>query len=312
MKVLVTGGAGYIGSVIVQILLAEGNQVRILDDLSTGHREAIPDNVDFIESSLLDSAALELALTNIDGVIHCAGKSLVSESVSNPEKYHLNNVEGSAQLIAAMKEQGVRRIVFSSSAATYRSQDDPLTEESDELPSNPYGMSKLLVDQMLLESGFEGASLRYFNVAGAHFNGKHWFGERHSPESHLIPNVLSATPEQPLQVFGDDWPTTDGTCVRDYIHVADLARAHLLALNHQGFDICNLGSGSGSSVSQVIETASRVLERQIPKKIRPRREGDPAVLVASYEKAHRLWGWKPEKTLMEMIADVESFTRQPW
>lgn len=312
MHVLVTGGAGYVGSAIVHCLLAENHDVRVLDDLSTGHREAVPSNTELIEGSLLDQVALKRSLTHIDAVIHCAGKSLVSESVTNPEKYFLNNVEGSRMLIEAMREQDVSHIVFSSSAATYRGDAQALTETSAEEPSNPYGQTKLEVDKMLLKSGFTGTSFRYFNVAGALLSHGRWYGERHSPETHLIPNVLGATPDEPLKIFGNTWATPDGTCIRDYIHVADLARAHVMALSHRGFDICNLGSGNGSSVMTVVTTASEVLNRPVPHQVQEPRAGDPAVLVASYAKAERIFGWKPEKTLSEMITDAVSFKHQPW
>ena len=312
MHVLVTGGARYIGSAIVHSLLQDHHRVRVLDDLSTGHIEALTDDAEFLFGSLLDPTTLSKAVRGVDAVIHCAGKSLVSESVANPEKYRLNNVEGSRLLIAQMIASGVDRMVFSSSAATYAGADHPLVETNAEEPSNPYGESKLAVDRLLQDADFKGASLRYFNVAGAISSRGHWYGERHHPESHLIPNVLSATTANPLQVYGDDWPTEDGTCIRDYIHIDDLVRAHLSALEAPGFEICNLGTGVGISVMTVIKTAERVLGRKVPFAVASRREGDPAVLTASSEKAERLWNWSPERTLEEMIEDAESFRRRPW
>lgn len=308
MQILVTGGAGYIGGVISRILLREGHQVRILDDLSTGHAATIPPGSTLIEGSILDSRAVDEGLAGVDAVIHCAGKSLVSESVQKPELYMQVNLDGSRNLLDRMEKAGVDRIVFSSSAAVYEGNGrDPLTEASPELPANPYGASKLEVDRLLSQSHFRGASFRYFNVAGAlHTNGT-WFGERHNPETHLIPNVLKATQENPLRVFGNDWPTSDGTCVRDYIHVVDLAKAHIAALEHGEFAICNLGSGDGSSVLTVIETAQEVLGRDIPHAFAQRRDGDPAVLVASYQKAQNLFGWRPERSLREMISDAAAF-----
>lgn len=305
MRVLVTGGAGYIGSVISRILLEQGDHVRVLDDLSTGHEDAIAEEAEFRFGSILNPDDLEPALEGVDAVIHCAGKSLVGESVDKPDLYYQVNVEGTHSLIEAMNLNGVRRIVFSSSAAVYASGDGmPLTESAPEEPLNPYGATKLAVDHMLMESGLNGASFRYFNVAGAHFDGVKWVGERHDTETHLIPLVLKATEQEPLRIFGVDWPTADGTCVRDYIHVVDLARAHVAALHHEGFAIANLGTGRGSSVREVISVAEEVLNRTVPYVIEQRRAGDPAVLVASYEKANRLFQFSPARSLREMISDA--------
>jgi UDP-glucose 4-epimerase len=236
----------------------------------------------------------------------------VGESVQKPEMYMENNVICSQNLLDAMKAMGIKKIVFSSSAATYGSPEiSPITEETATNPTSPYGLSKAKVDEMLTArakvDGFSAISLRYFNVAGALKSSIGWLAERHSPETHLIPNVLNATLENPIKIFGTDWPTPDGTCIRDYIHVVDLIDAHILALDslsQPGHEIFNLGSGSGYSVREVITVAAKVLGRQIPSHDYARRDGDPATLVASIEKAERTLGWKPQRDLEEMIRDA--------
>ncbi len=312
MKLLVTGGAGYIGSVVAHQLLEEGNETVVLDNLSKGHEKALPEGAHFVKGDLLDAEGMRDALAKgFDGVLHFAALSLVGESVEQPERYYRNNVCGTLNLLEAMREAKVRRLVFSSTAAVYGEPEEvPIPETSPTLPTNPYGSSKLAVDQMIRAvaeaRGLAATSLRYFNVAGA--SGR--FGEDHHPETHLIPLVLQAASgaRDSVKIFGTDYPTRDGTPVRDYIHVEDLGRAHLLALEaaepgeHR---VYNLGNGAGFSVLEVIEAARRVMERRIEAIESPRRPGDPAVLVASSEKIRRELGWKPEKPELEaMISDA--------
>ncbi|MGI5338407.1 UDP-glucose 4-epimerase GalE [Streptomyces sp. CA-181903] len=313
---LVTGGAGYIGSVVAAHLVAAGHRVTVLDDLSTGHRDAVPQGARFIEGRVQDAA--RWLDGSYDAVLHFAACSQVGESVAAPEKYWRNNVGGSLDLLDAMREAGVRTLVFSSTAATYGDPRDPvpLTETDTTAPTNPYGASKLAVDHMIAGEcaahGLAAVSLRYFNVAGAHGR----YGERHAPETHLIPIVLQAAlgERAEITVHGDDYPTPDGTCVRDYLHVGDLAEAHLLALDaaRPGEHlICNLGNGNGFSVRQVVETAREVTGRPLPCRTGPRRPGDPAVLVASAERAREVLGWKPRRPeLAAIIADAWEFARR--
>ncbi|WP_405729008.1 UDP-glucose 4-epimerase GalE [Streptomyces sp. NBC_01537] len=310
-KYLVTGGAGYVGSVVARHLLEAGHEVTVLDDLSTGFRAGVPEGAEFVEGRIQTDAARILD-PSYDGVLHFAASSQVGESVVNPEKYWRNNVAGSLELLAAMRGAGVRKLVFSSTAATYgEPKTVPITEDEPTLPTNPYGASKLAVDHMITSEatahGLAAVSLRYFNVAGAYGSS----GERHDPESHLIPLVFQVAQgrREAISVFGDDYPTPDGTCVRDYIHVADLADAHLLALEHAAPGehlICNLGNGSGFSVREVIETVRQVTGHPIPEVIAPRRGGDPAVLVASAERAKERLGWKPSR------ADLAGIVRDAW
>ena len=320
MRLLVTGGAGYIGSVVASALIEAGHDVTVLDDLSTGHADAVPAKATFIRGTLRDDAARVLS-EGIDAVLHFAAKSLVGESVANPALYWSHNLGVSLALLEAMRETGVRRIVFSSTAAVYGEPERTPIEEIDPTrPTNPYGASKLAVDTSLTEFarmyGFGAISLRYFNVAGAHqdSDGK-WYGERHSPETHLIPNVLKmALTSGPgaVKIFGDDYPTPDGTCVRDYIHVADLAGAHLLALGactpgeHRIF---NLGNGHGFSVREVIGVCREVTGQDIPAEVTPRREGDPAVLVASSAQITSRLGWRVSRDLRTMVADAWAFAQ---
>jgi len=314
-KYLVTGGAGYVGSVVAAHLLEAGHQVTVLDDLSTGHREGVPAGAEFIEGRIQDAAKWLDA--SYDGVLHFAASSQVGESVVNPEKYWVNNVGGTTALLAAMRDAGVRTLVFSSTAATYGEPDEvPITEDSATAPTNPYGATKLAVDHMIsgecAAHGLAAVSLRYFNVAGAYGA----YGERHEPESHLIPLVLQVAQgrREAISVFGDDYPTPDGTCVRDYIHVADLADAHLLALGASATGehlICNLGNGNGFSVREVIETVRQVTGHSIPEVVADRRGGDPAVLVASAERAKERLGWRPSRDdLKGIVADAWEFARR--
>ena len=312
MKLLVTGGAGYIGSVVASQLLEAGHEIVVLDNLSKGHDEALTEGCRFVKGDLLDAEEMHGALAEgFDGVLHFAALSLVGESVEEPERYYRNNVCGTLNLLEAMREANVRRLVFSSTAAVYGEPEEvPIPETSPTLPTSPYGGSKLAVDHLIKAAaearGLAATSLRYFNVAGA--SGR--FGEDHHPETHLIPLVLQAASGQrdSVKIFGADYPTRDGTAVRDYIHVEDLGRAHLLALEaaepgeHR---VYNLGNGAGFSVREVIEAARRVTGRPIEAVESPRRSGDPAVLVASSDKIQGELGWKPQKSeIKAMISDA--------
>ena len=315
---LVTGGAGYVGGAVAAHLLAAGHRVTVLDDLSTGFRAGVPAGAEFIEGRVQDAA--KHVHGGFDAVLHFAASSQVGESVADPEKYWRNNVGGTTELLAAMRQAGVRRLVFSSTAAVYGEPATwPITETAATAPTNPYGASKLAVDHMIgseaVAHGLAAVSLRYFNVAGAHAGGRTGLGERHDPETHLIPLVLQVAlgRRESVSVYGTDYPTPDGTCVRDYIHVDDLAEAHLLALSAAvpgEHLICNLGNGNGFSVREVIETARRVTGHPIPETKAPRRAGDPAVLVASAERARERLGWRPGRTdLADIIADAWEFAR---
>ncbi|MFE7711447.1 UDP-glucose 4-epimerase GalE [Streptomyces sp. NPDC057486] len=314
-KYLVTGGAGYVGSVVAAHLLEAGHAVTVLDDLSTGFREGVPAGAEFIEGRIQDAA--RWLDSSYDGVLHFAAYSQVGESVTDPEKYWVNNVGGSVALLAAMRDAGVRTLVFSSTAATYGEPvSSPITESDPTAPTNPYGATKLAVDHMITGEaaahGLAAVSLRYFNVAGAYGS----CGERHNPESHLIPLVLQVAlgQRESISVYGDDYPTPDGTCVRDYIHVADLAEAHLLALDAATAGehlICNLGNGNGFSVREVIETVRKVTGHPVPETAAPRRAGDPAVLVASAATARERLGWQPSRAdLAGIVSDAWTFARR--
>ncbi|MFD5324629.1 UDP-glucose 4-epimerase GalE [Streptomyces sp. NPDC127092] len=314
-KYLVTGGAGYVGSTVAAHLLEAGHEVTVLDDLSTGFREGVPAGATFVQGRIQDAAKWLDA--SYDGVLHFAAFSQVGESVAKPEKYWDNNVGGTMALIAAMREAGVRKLVFSSTAATYGEPETvPITESAPTAPTNPYGATKLAVDHMITGEcaahGLAAVSLRYFNVAGAYKE----CGERHDPESHLIPLVLQVAlgKREAINVYGDDYPTPDGTCVRDYIHVADLAEAHLLALDAMTPGehlICNLGNGNGFSVREVVETVRKVTGHPVPEVMAERRAGDPAVLVASAEAARERLGWTPSRPdLAAIVEDAWAFARK--
>ncbi|TGB06918.1 UDP-glucose 4-epimerase GalE [Streptomyces sp. MZ04] len=314
-KYLVTGGAGYVGGVVAQHLIEAGHEVTVLDNLSTGFREGVPAGAKFIEGDIRDAA--KWLDSSYDAVLHFAAFSQVGESVVKPEKYWDNNVGGTMALLAAMRDAGVRKLVFSSTAATYGEPvSTPITETDPTAPTSPYGASKLAVDHMITGEaaahGLGAVSLRYFNVAGAYGA----YGERHDPESHLIPLVLqvAAGKREAISVFGDDYPTPDGTCVRDYIHVADLAQAHLLAVDAATPGehlICNLGNGNGFSVREVIETVRQVTGHPIPEVMAPRRGGDPAVLVASAATARDRLGWNPTRAdLAGIVADAWAFAQR--
>lgn len=302
MRVLVTGGAGYIGSVVTEQLVADGHEVVVYDNLSKGHRDAVVEGAHFIEGDLINSDALLKTLegNRIEAVIHMAAFSLVGESVEKPSKYYENNVVAGLVLLDAMRDCRVRRIVFSSTAATYgEPESQPIFESAPTNPTNPYGETKLAFEKAMhwyeQAYGIKYASLRYFNAAGA----SEKCGEDHDPETHLIPIALqvAAGKRTHVEIYGDDYPTADGTCVRDYIHVIDLARAHILALDVLGerSAIYNLGcGGDGYSVREVIDTARRVTGKEIPVRIGPRRAGDPAVLIASSDKIKSELGWKPQ------------------
>jgi UDP-glucose 4-epimerase len=320
MRVLVTGGAGYIGSVVSAQLLSEGHEVVVVDDLSTGHADAVPQGAVFHTVPITGLDPL-LGSWSIDAAIHFAAKSLVGESMSEPALYWRNNVVGTVALLDSLRAHGVGRIVFSSSAATYgQSEQQPIHEDAPARPTSPYGSSKLAIDLALTDYarsyGLSAVSLRYFNVAGAlHATSGQSYGERHSPETHLIPNALRAVADggTPMRLFGTDYPTDDGTCVRDYIHVVDLAAAHIKALSvgRQGeHHVINLGSGTGYSNRQVLDTVRVVTGREVPVVEDARRPGDPPVLIASSELASTLLGWTPERDLDQMIADAWRFEQE--
>jgi UDP-glucose 4-epimerase len=306
MNVFVTGGAGYIGSVCVEELLKGGHTVTVYDNLSEGHRSAVDPRARFVQACLSDEAMGRRALqeSRAEAIIHFAANALVGESMTNAAKYFRNNVAHTVNLLNAAVTHGVRKIVFSSSCATYGMPDRvPITEDTPQDPVNPYGESKLIVEKMLRWyqeiHGLEFASLRYFNAAGASGH----FGEHHRIETHLIPNVLKVALGQAphCELFGTDYPTPDGTCIRDYIHVVDLAQAHILALAPGKRGCFNLGTGEGHSVREVIQTCERISGRQIATIERPRRPGDPPRLVASAEKAGRELGWRPQFPTLEPI-----------
>jgi UDP-glucose 4-epimerase len=310
MRTLVTGGAGYVGSVVAKQLLAAGHDVVVLDDLSRGHAAAVPSGAAHADVSLLDGDALAAPLEGVDAVLHFAALARVAESVEHPERYWRNNVAGTLNLLDAMRAAGIRRLVFSSTCATYGEPETvPIPEDEPTAPVNAYGASKLAVDLMIRDEcrahGLAAASLRYFNVAGA--SGE--LGEDHEPETHLIPLILHAAAgaRERISVFGTDYPTRDGTAVRDYIHIEDLGEAHLLALDRLvagEHRVYNLGTGDGYTVREVIEAARRVTGREIPVRDEGRRAGDPPELVAANARARAELGWEPRRGLDEMIGDA--------
>jgi len=311
VKLLVTGGAGYVGSVCAARLVEAGHEVVVLDDLSTGHADAVPQGCRFVQAELSEAAG-DLLAEGFDGVLHFAAKSLVAESMQDPAKYWSGNVLTSMRLLEAVRQAGTPRLVFSSTAAVYGQPEQiPIPEDAATRPTNTYGASKLAIDHAITSYatayGLSAVSLRYFNVAGAYGA----FGERHTTETHLIPLVLQVALGQrdAIHVYGEDYPTEDGTCIRDYIHVSDLADAHLLALEHATpgtHQIYNLGSGTGFSVRQVVEACRSVTGHAIPAEVKGRRAGDPASLVASSELAQAELGWKPQHT------DIEGIVRDAW
>jgi UDP-glucose 4-epimerase len=315
VKLLVTGGAGYVGSACSARLVEAGHEVVVVDDLSTGHADAVPDGCRLVQADVADAADVLLG-EGFDGVLHFAAKSLVGESMLDPAKYWYGNTLTTLRLLDAMREHGTPRLVFSSTAAVYGEPEEvPIPESARTRPTNTYGATKLAVDHMITSyanaHGLAAVSLRYFNVAGAHGR----FGERHTTETHLIPIILQVAMGQraQVQIYGDDWPTEDGTCIRDYIHITDLADAHLLAVEsaaHSRHAIYNLGNGTGFSVRQVIEACREATGHEIPAEVAPRRAGDPAVLVASSERARSELGWKPERPdIATIVNDAWEFTR---
>ncbi|MCG3179908.1 MAG: UDP-glucose 4-epimerase [Phycisphaerae bacterium] len=319
MNICVTGGAGYIGSFIVRQLVDAGHRVVVVDNLCKGHASAVDARAQFVLADCGDRTAMAdlFRRQGVQAVVHMAAFSLVGESVTEPGNYYRNNFVASLSLIEAMLSAGVKRLVFSSTAATYgEPADQPITEEFATEPINPYGRAKLMVEQALADfvQAFEigAVSLRYFNVAGALPDGS--LGEDHDPETHLIPLVLAAAAgrRDRISIFGDDYPTPDGTCVRDYIHVLDLADAHVRAIDAAqpgALKVYNLGNGDGFSVRQVIEAAQGVVGRTIPTAVAPRRAGDPPVLVASSAKIARELGWEPRRGLEQILADAWAWHR---
>ena len=316
MKLLVTGGAGYVGSVCAQVLLENGHEVVVVDDLSTGNADAVPPGARFVHDDMVAAVPTLLRDGSVDGVLHFAAKSLVGESVVAPELYWYGNVVKTLELLEAIRDSGTPRLVFSSTAATYGEPESvPITEDAPTRPTNAYGATKLAIDLAItsyaVAHGLAATSLRYFNVAGAYAG----LGERHATETHLIPLVLQVATgaREQILVFGTDWPTPDGTCIRDYIHVRDLAEAHVLALataQPGEHGIYNLGNGTGFSVREVIACCERVTGRPIATRDVERRAGDPAVLIASSAKAIAELGWKPRHTgLDEIVADAWEFTQ---
>jgi len=312
MSILVLGGAGYIGSHTVQALIEAGREVVVADNLSTGFRKAVPSKAHFYEADIRSRAELERVFDqeDIEGVIHFAASSQVGESMKDPLKYYDNNLVGTKVLLETMVAHKVDKIVFSSTAATYGEPESvPIRETDRTQPTNCYGETKLSMEKMMkwvsYAHGLKYVALRYFNACGAHPDAH--IGEAHNPETHLIPLILQVPlgQREKIMIFGDDYPTPDGTCVRDYIHVCDLAQAHILALDYMlkggGCDVFNLGNGVGFSVKEVVERARAVTGHPIPAEFAPRREGDPAQLIASSEKAKEVLGWKPQYDELDTI-----------
>ena len=311
-RLVVTGGAGYVGSVCSKVLLEAGHEVTIVDNFSTGNRDAVPEGATLVEGDINDVIDDVLAQGPVDGVLHFAARSLVGESVEKPDEYWRDNVGTTLKLLNSMRDHDVTSLVFSSTAATYGEPERvPITEDMPTAPTNAYGATKLAIDYAITSYatafGLGATSLRYFNVAGAYGG----LGENHATETHLIPLVLQVAQgtRDKILIFGADWPTADGTCVRDYIHIRDLADAHLLALesNTPGTHrIFNLGSGDGYSVKEVIEACRRVTGHPIPAEVAPRRAGDPATLIASSQRAKDELGWAPSRT------DLDQIVRDAW
>lgn len=315
MKIVVTGGAGYIGGSVAALLIENGHEVTVLDNLSEGSQASIPQGATFVKGDVADFGTLFRAEDSVEAVLHFAASIAAGESMSKPEKYWQNNTINSLKLLEALRGLSIKKLIFSSTAAVYGNPIEvPITEDAPKNPTNTYGMTKLAVDMAITSEcvahGLAATSLRYFNVAGAH--GRQ--GERHNPETHIIPLALKAADEgEEFTIFGNDYPTPDGTCVRDYIHVRDLAQAHLLALQNlqaNQHTIYNLGNGNGFSNKEVLDVVQKVTGKNIKVNYGERREGDPAVLVASSELAKEKLGWAPEKTdLTEIVADAWNFLK---
>lgn len=315
MNILVTGGAGYIGSTAAHILIEEGHHVIIFDNLSRGNVRLIHPGSDFVKGDLLSPSDLEFVFgkNSIDAVMHFAAFAEVGESVSDPQKYYMNNVIGSINLFQAMLQNNVSKIIFSSTCATFgEPKKIPIDEEHQQCPSNPYGASKLMIERILDDYdrafGLKFVCLRYFNAAGSYVRGN--IGEMHCPESHLIPNVFKAVLDEKecLRINGSDYPTKDGTCVRDYVHVEDLIRAHTMSLDflcreHRS-EKFNIGSGEGFSVKQIIENVETIIKKPVPFEFGPRRPGDPSTLIASSEKIRTVLGWESTKNLETIVRDA--------
>jgi len=311
MKVLVTGGAGYVGSIVTEELLNSGYQVSVIDNLQQGHCSAVLPAAEFIQADLADKEAVEKTFRagKFDAVMHMAGETVVEFSMSDPKRYFNNNIVNGIALLNAMLKYNVKKLVFSSSASTYgEPKNIPIIEDDPKLPVNSYGESKLMFERILnwygRAYGLQYVAMRYFNAAGA----SEKLGEDHRPETHLIPNVLKAAllPNQRISIFGEDYPTKDGSCVRDYVHVRDIAQAHILALiNMKGVtgQALNLGSGEGYTVKEIVAASGRITGKPIRAEIKPRRTGDPAVLLAGHERATKELKWHPEYTDLDIIIE---------
>ena len=314
MKILVTGGAGYIGSVVVYKLLEAGHQVNVIDDLSNGYIENIDKRVNFLQGSILDDDNLNTALEGVDAVMHLAAKIRVEEGQSNPELYKKVNIEGTLNLIKMCTSKKINKFVFASTATVYGSPEVvPLTEESKTAPINVYGSTKLDIDNYLESKsksmGISSISLRFFNVGGAlKTKSGNWLRFKHEGATHLIPNILKSSADRPMPIFGKDWPTKDGTQIRDYVHVSDLADAllnSLVKLDEPGNQIINIGTSTGSTVLEVLAAAETFLNKKIYFKFEPRRPGDCFALVTSNSKALKIIGWEPKKTIGDILLDAE-------
>jgi UDP-glucose 4-epimerase len=315
MKILVTGGAGYIGSALTYLLIEEGHQVNVIDDLSNGFKENVDPKANFINGSILDESVLKQGLTGVDAVIHLAAKIRVEEGEIKPELYKQVNIEGTQSLLNQCKELGITKFVFASTAAVYGDPEDfPVTEESKVSPVNVYGVTKLEIDQYLAKdaksNGLSAISFRFFNVGGAlKTKTGGWLKIKHEGATHLIPSTLHSSESNPLKIYGNDWPTEDGTPARDYVHVIDVAEALIKSLKYlevPGHTIINLGTASGSTVLQVAQTAEKALNRKISYVFAPRRSGDSFALVTSNEKARKILGWKPNLGLNEILQDANA------
>jgi UDP-glucose 4-epimerase len=313
MKILVTGGAGYIGSALTYLLIEQGHQVNVIDDLSNGFKDNVNPKANFVSGSILDESTLDQGLIGVDAVIHLAAKIRVEEGQIKPELYKKVNVEGTKLLLNKCKNLGITKFVFASTAAVYGDPEDfPVTEESKVSPVNVYGETKLVIDQYLAKSaadtGLSAISFRFFNVGGAlQTKEGEWLKIKHEGATHLIPSTLHSNENNPLHIFGNDWPTEDGTPARDYVHVIDIADAIIKSLVHlevPGHTVINLGTANGSTVLQVAQTAEKVLNRKISYIFAPRRSGDSFALVTSNEKAKKILGWTPSYGLSEILRDA--------